>query len=73
MGHVPGSTPEEGCLARSLFLVTVSPSCLPAGAPCLKGWLAWVNSRIKDILKLIYAKLFSFLWLYPCLPEKENL
>ena len=62
---VPAPTPWDGShpprcnCSPSHLLVSL------AAAPCLKGCVALVNSGVKDTLKLIYAKLFSFLWSHP--------
>ena len=57
MAPVPAPAPWERCLAPSLLLVTVSPSRFPRGCTLFERLC-----RMKDILKLISAKLFSFLW-----------
>ena len=58
----PVPTPGEGCLGPPCYCPPSRHLVSLAGPTCLKGWVVWVNSGIKDTLKLIYAKLFSFLW-----------
>ena len=65
MAPVPAPTPWEGCHPPRCNCSPCYHLVFLANAPCLKGWVAWVNYGVKDTLKLIHDKLFSFLWSHP--------